>query len=799
MIRHILLIVMVAGWLPARADTTILTDQNWESRFVRAPGLDGDAFIMLVVDTNLYVGGAFSTTGVSNTAGVARWDGNSWHSVGGGINGTVLALATDGTNLYAGGNFNSAGGVSATNIAQWDGTNWSSLGSVLLPGSLNPRLTHVASLLWDEGLYAAGMFVQAGGISATNIARWDGHTWHSLGDGLGAFGLGADIFQVFSLAKHNNELYAGGLFPRSGEVGVINLARWTGTTWEQVGGGVSGGGGSVYWFDGQTGYLHSGAVYALNSSAAGLMVGGDFTIAGETGATNIAVWDGTNWAAIGGDCDAAVQRFMTDGLDQLVHGSFSSIGGIAASGIARWNGATWSALGQGVIPAALTSSRVGTNFYVGGRFQIAGGQSAGYIARWDGADWQALTPGDSTAPDDFVSSLIATPDGSIYAAGSFHSVSGVAANRVARFDGTNWHALGNGFSRNATPRLVGAGTNLYGVNDNVFEWTGNDWELVGGGLGYDDSTPIVVGFAGGGTNLFVTGYFTTAGGTPATNLVRWNGSQWSAIPLPPSTFCASTLAPVATKDDALYVCLQGSCFAGATTQVQIKKWDGAQWSDVSTTFSLANATQSYPQIQSMTVAGTNIFLAGQFAVTNEFTGTNLIRWDGTTWSGINHPFDAQDFLAPVIHNGTNLFVAAYNYGPPTVGKIARWDGSHWQMLGSGLKHNNGFAHVSSLAMRGRDLYVGGSFSTAGGKPANNLALWRDFPEITLSSRGWQPSGHFGLRILGGKNQWVEVQTSTNLHSWLDLGPELPTSDQHDLEDSTSASGAARFYRARLIP
>jgi hypothetical protein len=201
----------------------------------------------------------------------------------------------------------------------------------------------------------------------------------------------------------------------------------------------------------------------------------------------------------------------------------------------------------------------------------------------------------------------------------------------------------------------------------------------------------------------------------------------------------------------------------------------------------------------MTIVGTNIFLAGRFAVTNEFTATNLVCWNGATWSGMNHPFDAQDFLAPVTHNDTNLFVAAYNYGPPAVGRIARWDGSRWQMLGSGLQHQSGFAEVSSLAMRGRDLYVGGRFSTAGGKPANNLALWRDFPEITLSGRGWQPSGHFGLRLHGGKDQWVEVQTSTNLQTWLDLGPELPASNEHDLEDSASGAGAARFYRARLIP
>ena len=42
----------------------------------------------------------------------------------------VGALAVDGAgNLYAGGSFTSAGGVSAKNVAKWDGARWSALGS----------------------------------------------------------------------------------------------------------------------------------------------------------------------------------------------------------------------------------------------------------------------------------------------------------------------------------------------------------------------------------------------------------------------------------------------------------------------------------------------------------------------------------------------------------------------------------------------------------------------------------------------------------------------------------------------
>jgi hypothetical protein len=45
------------------------------------------------------------------------------------MDGQVAALEVSGTTLYAGGYFTKAGGVAATNIAKWDGSSWSALGS----------------------------------------------------------------------------------------------------------------------------------------------------------------------------------------------------------------------------------------------------------------------------------------------------------------------------------------------------------------------------------------------------------------------------------------------------------------------------------------------------------------------------------------------------------------------------------------------------------------------------------------------------------------------------------------------
>ena len=72
----------------------------------------------------------FTFIGTTHANYIAKWDGSSWSNLGSGIGSyntfyypPVRALAMSGTNLYAGGNFTNAGGVTASYIAKWDGSN----------------------------------------------------------------------------------------------------------------------------------------------------------------------------------------------------------------------------------------------------------------------------------------------------------------------------------------------------------------------------------------------------------------------------------------------------------------------------------------------------------------------------------------------------------------------------------------------------------------------------------------------------------------------------------------------------
>jgi len=94
---------------------------------------------------------------------------------------------------------------------------------------------------------------------------------------------------------------------------------------------------------------------------------------------------------------------------------------------------------NGVVYAIAIS---GTDVYVGGAFTDAGGdENADYIARWDGSQWHAL----GTTPMDNTVLVISPTTGGIYAGGLFNNAGGIPeADKIAFWNGAAWQALGGG-------------------------------------------------------------------------------------------------------------------------------------------------------------------------------------------------------------------------------------------------------------------------------------------------------------------------------------------------------------------
>jgi len=121
---------------------------------------------MTIHNSDLVVGGFFSTAGSVSANNIARWDGLEWHAYKTGMNGSVRALVVYNGLLYAGGSFTYADGSPIDYLAKWEGGDWVDAGA-----NLNAMVYTLA--VDDYTLYVGGSFTNAGYYSnADYIARY---------------------------------------------------------------------------------------------------------------------------------------------------------------------------------------------------------------------------------------------------------------------------------------------------------------------------------------------------------------------------------------------------------------------------------------------------------------------------------------------------------------------------------------------------------------------------------------------------------------------------------------------------
>ena len=511
-------------------------------------GLGQAVRILLWHDGKLYVGGWFTVAGGTPATNLAVWDGQGWSQIGGGVgdaNGLVTAIAFLGGDLYVAGRFNKAGTVSVQNIASWDGAAWWPLGSGLIAPSGNVPVDGLAFL--GTELFATGDFTNAGGVTATRVAKWDGVKWTALG-GLNDVGLRA--------VSNSGSIYICGHFTMASNTVASRIVRWDGSGWQPVAGTARHG-------------THS-YVYALAVGTDGLYMGGMFTAVGCTQASRIARWDGTTWHAVGSGVRAAAgvtaRVLALKAVDNQIFagGVFTEAGGVAASNIAVWDGTQWRSLGNGVNGAVNAIEVSGARVYVGGSFTNAYNGSGGPAVRVDClAYWEPSVGWNPAGPVIGAGNVFAlcVAGNVLYAGGSFTNIAGTTANRVAMCRDGVWYSLGvggaNGVNGTVYALLAtedgiyvgGAFTNAGGVTARaIAKWDGTSWSALGSGF-LSSGTASVRALARSGRYIYATGAFTNAGGVITRTIARWDGSKWEAL----GSGLGNDYSPGAARGEALAV------------------------------------------------------------------------------------------------------------------------------------------------------------------------------------------------------------------------------------------------------
>jgi len=112
---------------------------------------------------------------------------------------------------------------------------------------------------------------------------------------------------IYSTATDGTNLYVGGNFRIAGNITALNIAKWDGVEWSSVGEGDENG---VY------GDIPS--VHALAFAGGKLFAGGQFSRAGKTNVNLITYFDGEKWNRLGSDSINGVRQIFKMENDTMV-------------------------------------------------------------------------------------------------------------------------------------------------------------------------------------------------------------------------------------------------------------------------------------------------------------------------------------------------------------------------------------------------------------------------------------------------------------------------------------------------
>jgi trimeric autotransporter adhesin len=468
-------------------------------------------------------------------------------------------------------------------------------------------------------------------------------------------------------------LVVGGEFTIAGDAFARNIA-----VWDPLDGSWS-----------ALGEGTNGAVFALaavpnGSGGSDLVAGGFFTVAGGRGAGRIASWDGSAWRPLGvGMNDSVNALVVLPGGELVAGGRFTTAGGAAAGQLARWDGRAWSGVGGGVGGGA-SGPQVRAfavmdsgDLIVGGDFTSAGGISADHIARWDGGVWSGLGGG----VNGVVHALTVLPNGEVVAGGEFTSAGGVSAARIAQWDGTGWRALGQGVS------------NHFGLAS-VFALT----TLASG-------------------DLIAGGWFGRAGTTDASNVARWDGSRWWRLS------SRDWMGPGATRVRAAAV-----------------------------------------------VPGGPLVIGGEFGSIGEVGVSGVAAWDEQEWSPLGGGLNERVMAMIALPEGELVVGGVFTWATGvSLAKVARWsDGRWWPM---GIELGGVYTWVSALwPLPDGEVAAGGEFIAPGGASLYGLAHWDGsrwhrwpaLPDEPVTAFATLPRGDL---IAGGWFHWAGSTSAKHVARW----------------------------------
>jgi len=512
------------------------TTKEWSDL---AGGVNFWVYTVEAAGDGIYAGGVFNMIGGEPFNYIAKWVGGQWEHLGSGSSNNVFDIEySPSMGLYAVGDFSQDAGPGGNQLARWINSQWQSLGNPEFYSGSSPSIAVTSSFLY---VLTSRFSRLPGTKNARGIAAWNGSEWAGLGSGIGPIQYSDQIaYHTQSLGWYNNTVFVGGTFKSAGDDSINSLVKWENDKWTRVG---------------ESDLQVANASYLTEVNAMEvwndrLYIAGKFDTISGMYLRNIASWDGSAWQNLGDG--VGNQPAPDNGKVTTIHqmnnklyigGYFNEAGNIPVKNIAVWDGTTWDSLGSGILHSTIESiTHYGNMLYVGGGFNSAGGVPVNMIAQWDGTSWSDVGGGVSQgASQTWVHALAVTAAGDLIVGGEFSMVGSEAANNIARWDGTNWHSLGEGIDGkvysiyvNGTDIYVGGTFYRAGTDSiqGIAKWNGTGWEALGSGIPIEQSFSTitnVLDLLGTPRGLYAAGEFMYAGSGYSNEIALWENYTPTAI------------------------------------------------------------------------------------------------------------------------------------------------------------------------------------------------------------------------------------------------------------------------------
>ncbi|MBJ6107847.1 VCBS repeat-containing protein [Hymenobacter sp. BT523] len=278
----------------------------------------------------------------------------------------------------------------------------------------------------------------------------------------------------------------------------------------------------------------------------------------------------------------------------------------------------------------------------------------------------------------------------------------------------------------------------------------NNWSDA---FGVNGVTGQVLALAADGSgNLYVGGNFRGAGNVVANGIAKWNGTAWSAV--------GGSLAGTSGQVSALAFDGSGNLYAGGTfTSIGgvsvhgIAYWNGSNWADVGGGMRFNTGEGSVAALAFDTNG--NLYAGGRFTSAGGVTTNGgIARWDGSAWTALGTGIGGGTVSALAAGSAGTLYVGGSftTAGGVAVQNVARWSGTAWSALVISTIRGVG-GTVRAIAVLGSNVIVGGSLLDSSGSFCT-LIRWTGTTWSTMQSTTSTSEGVYSLRNDGSGNLYV---------------------------------------------